>query len=69
MLIELLIKEVLLKQGYICLDIYADPAILLSMFYNPKVEQINKVLIIPLYSKYNDYALKYDNVLDTRTRD
>lgn len=62
-------RDVLLRKGYSCPEVYGDPAILLPMFYNPEVEQTNKVLIVPHYSKYNDYASKYDNVLDTRTND
>ena len=65
-----LTRNKLVSAGYICPEVYGDPAILLPLFYNPMVQKISgKVVIIPHHSKLGKYAHQYDNVLDTYTND
>lgn len=44
-----LTRDVLLRFGHRCPDIYGDPAILLPLFYQPKVEKRYKYIIIPQF--------------------
>lgn len=61
---------VLLDKGYDCPSVYGDPVILLPLFYKPDVLTFkDKVVIIPHYSKFEEYNLKYKNVLCTKTND
>lgn len=63
-------RKCLIKAGYICPEVYGDPAILLPVFYNPTVSTIKgKVVIIPHHSRFEKYASRFDNVLDTYTSD
>ena len=65
-----LTRKKLINAGYMCPEIYGDPAILLPRFYNPTVNKIKgKVVIIPHHSKLDKYTHRYDNVLDTYTND
>ncbi len=60
----------LVHAGFTCPEVYGDPAILLSRFYNPKVSTVKgKVIIIPHHSRFQKYVGKYQNVLDTYTND
>lgn len=53
-----LTRNVLLKLGLNCPDIYGDPAILLPLFYKPKIESSsNKILVIPHFEE----NIKLDN--------
>lgn len=67
-------RAYLMKSGYICPEIYGDPAILLPLFFNPKPKKKFKLGIIP---HYHDYTMIMDlygnesevNVIDLRTMD
>jgi len=50
-------RKYLLNFGYSVPEIYGDPALLLPLFFNPKVEKKFKIGIVP---HYNDYALVKD---------
>ncbi len=57
-----LTKNRLIQLGIKCPEIYGDPALLYSIFYNPKVEQIYDLGIIPHYVDQNNEWL--NNVKD-----
>lgn len=66
-------REKLLKMGYDCPKVYGDPALLYPRFYQPNVEKIYKVGIVPHYvdqdntwlDQYrNDPNINIINVLD-----
>lgn len=42
-----LTRDLIIKNGYYCPEVYGDPALLMPDFYNPEVEKTNKVGIIP----------------------
>lgn len=44
-----LTRDIILKQGYSCPEIYGDPVLLLPRYYNPKVEKKYKLGVIPHY--------------------
>ena len=48
----------LLEAGIDCPEVYGDPALLLPMFYSPKVEKKYKIGIIPHYLDQNSKFLK-----------
>lgn len=51
-------RELLLKQGYKCPDIYGDPALLYPKFYRPKIQKKYKLGIIPHYIDKNDIFVR-----------
>ena len=60
-------RRILLKMGINCPEVYGDPAVLLPLFYKPKLLEKKKYVIIPHYSRYNEYS-KYNNVMSTFTK-
>lgn len=63
-------RKRLVESGFNCPEIYGDPAILLPLYYNPKIEKEDgKVIIIPHHSRFEKYSMMYKNVLDTYTND
>lgn len=42
-------RNVLLRYGHKCPEIYGDPAILMPLLYQPQVEKNNEILMIPQY--------------------
>lgn len=58
----------LVNRGFDCPQIYGDSAILLPLFYKPSVMQKKKYVLIPHYSKLNNYD-GHENVLSTITKD
>ncbi|MEE0859028.1 MAG: polysaccharide pyruvyl transferase family protein [Acutalibacteraceae bacterium] len=61
-----LTRELMIKNGYDCPEIYGDPAILLPMIYEPKeIKQDKEYIVIPNHSlNYN-----YPNTVNTLTCD
>jgi hypothetical protein len=45
-------RDLLLKLGYNCPEIYGDPALLLPKYYNPQIEKKYKIGVIPHYHDY-----------------
>lgn len=53
-------RELLLSIGHKCPEIYGDPALLLPLIYNPEeIEEHRDFLIIPHFSKEEEYVKKY----------
>lgn len=58
-----LTREIFLKNGIDCPDIYGDPALLYPIFYNPKVQKQYKIGIIPHYvDQKNPWILEKSKV-------
>lgn len=63
-----LTKQLLDEKNIFCPTIYGDPAILLPLFYYPKIEKKRDFIIIPHYSVFHLYK-GVDNVISTLTDD
>lgn len=63
-------KRMLESIGYTVPEVYGDPAILLPMFYEPKISDPKKdYIVIPHWKKTQDYDSKKYPVLSTLTSD
>lgn len=56
-----LTREVLIKLGYNCPNIYGDPAILMPMIYKPVVKKTHKYIIIPQFVHEPILRTEYPN--------
>jgi len=57
-----LTRNMLLKQGIKCPEIYGDPALLYPMFYRPKINRTKKLGVIPHYlEKYHPLLNQFKN--------
>lgn len=52
-----LTREIILKQGLDCPEIYGDPALLYPKFYNPPKEKHYKLGIVPHFADQSSYLL------------
>lgn len=64
----------LLKQGYSVPEIYGDPALLMPVFYNPKIDAHFEIGIIPHFVDYQAVVKMYGNnpnikIIDLLTND
>lgn len=65
-----LTRELLLKRGIDCPEIYGDPALLYPRFYKPNVTKKYKYGIIPhIVDKEHPWVLKYKNNSDVKVID
>ena len=56
-----LTREVMLKLGYKCPEVYGDPAILMPMIYNPNIEKKHHSLVIPQYFNEKKFRAAHPN--------
>lgn len=57
-----LTREIVLKYGHKCPEVYGDPAILMPYIYSPKREVKHDFLVIPQYYTESEFRLKYPNM-------
>ncbi|MDR7210673.1 polysaccharide pyruvyl transferase family protein [Flavobacterium piscis] len=63
-------KRMLESIGHVVPEVFGDPAILLPMFYQPKIAAVKKdYIVIPHWKKIQDYDLNKYPVLSTLTSD
>ena len=71
-----LTRNLLIEQKIECPDIYGDPALLLPQFYNPTIEPIHRIGLIPHYADQNkdivqklksDSSVHYIDILLSRS--
>lgn len=55
-------RRILMSQGYDVPQIYGDPALLLPDYYNPKIDKIYKLGIIPHYVDYEFVKKHYGHL-------
>lgn len=56
-----LTREVLLKLGYKCPEVYGDPAILMPMIYCPNIEKKHHCLVIPQFFHEKKFQTDHPN--------
>ena len=62
-----LTRDLLLKQGFDCPEIYGDPALLYPMFYKPNIKEKYRFGIIPHYVDFSDpWVQKFSNNPDVK---
>lgn len=61
-------RKILEKMGISCPEVYGAPAVLLPIFYSPKIEKDLEYLVIPHFSKYDKYS-NINNKIGTFTTD
>ena len=66
-----LTRKVLLELSYDCPEIYGDPAILMPLIYDPKIEKRREKLIIPQFISEREFREKHpdDYMLSMNTND
>lgn len=53
-------RQLLMETGHSCPEVYGDPGMLLPKLYNPTIDiGVNEFLIIPHFSKEEEYRKKY----------
>jgi hypothetical protein len=55
-------RKSLMAQGYNVPEVYGDPALLLPLYYNPKVEKTYPLGIVPHYTDYKQVYEMYEHV-------
>ncbi len=56
-----LTRKRLIELGYICPEVYGDPALLLPLVYKPKVTEQYKIGVVPHYVDYNQVQNQIGN--------
>ena len=66
-----LTRKVLLDLGYNCPEVYGDPAILMPLIYDPKIEKRREKLIIPQFINEREFREKHPDecMLSMNTND
>lgn len=66
-------REVLLKYGHKCPEVYGDPAILMPFIYQPRVEKTTEVVVIPQIGSERTFRAAHPEIeqyiLSTNTND
>lgn len=64
-------REVLLKMGHKCPEVYGDPAILMPLIYQPHVEKTDEVLVIPQIRTEAQFRAEHPglNIMSMNTND
>lgn len=63
-----LTRDALLQAGHACPAVFGDPAILMPRFYTPATKPARAFLLVPHFSKEQEYLERYpDNTISTRT--
>lgn len=57
-----LTREIVLRFGHKCPEIYGDPAILMPFIYNPKLEKTHDLLVIPQYKTEIEFRQKHPDL-------
>lgn len=52
-------RKKILEYGHKCPEVYGDPAILMPLIYNPKLEVVHELLVIPQFISEVDFRSKH----------